>query len=173
MIQKSHLEQWEANFEAWIAVVLLAIYGSIIFWNIAVRALAGDELMIAATLSKTLGMFTWVAWLGAAHGVRKESHFRFLMARNRLGRRSQLALYVVEWTLWLVVCGAILWYSIEILDYRMGSGATTRGFPIPTYLFYLAIPVGFSLMLLRVLQQAISKVRAYREGEIIAPDGAI
>lgn len=168
------LQAFEAHGEAYIGLVMLAVYTTLILWNVGVRTLGQSSIMVPDLLSYVLGGFTWVAWLAAAYGIRQESHFRFLLLRDKLGSLGQLLLYALEWALWFLVVGLIFLKSFEILQLRMSTGAVTGGIvQIPVFLFYLAIPIGFGLMLLRVIQQLVGKIRLYRAGKSIAPTSEI
>ncbi|WP_122088263.1 TRAP transporter small permease [Halalkalicoccus subterraneus] len=120
------------------------------------------------------GLFVWIAWLAASFGLRHRSYFRFTLFRTKLSHRAQFLMYVIEWVLWCIVIGAIFWHSIPEFFQVLASGRIVVGTEnvLQAY-FYLAVPVGTGLILVRVLQQAITMTLAYRDGDDISPDPRI
>lgn len=163
----------EENLEGYLAAFMVGIYWIMIVWNILARNLFGSGLQIPDQLSITLGLISWVSWLAASWGIRKQAHLRFLLLRDRLSRQKQYLSYVLEWALWLFINGIILWLAIPLIERRLASGATTPQLAVPTWLFYLSIPVGFSLILVRTLQMAYIVTQQYRRGEDIQPTSEI
>ncbi|MFC6903804.1 TRAP transporter small permease [Halalkalicoccus tibetensis] len=162
----------EKYFEGSVALLLLTVILVTTLIDITGRALIGWTIDWGFEVAQ--GLFVWIAWLGASMGVRHESYFRFTLLRGKLSRRGDYLMYVVEWTLWLVVIGAIYWYSIPELYQVLSSGRVIVGTEnvLQAY-FYLAVPVGTGLILLRVFQRAVVKTLAYRRGEEIRPDPKI
>lgn len=120
------------------------------------------------------GLFVWIAWLAASFGLRHQSYFRFTLFRSKLSPRGQYAMYAVEWLLWVLVVGSIFWYSIPEFVQVLESGRVVVGTEnVLQAHFYLAVPVGTGLILLRVLQQTITTTLAYRNGDDISPDPQI
>jgi len=167
------LSSLEQNFEGYIAIIMVGIYWVIIVWNILARNLIGSQHQIPDSLSITLGLIAWVGWLSAAWGIRKQAHLRFLLVRDRFSRQMQYVSFVIEWVLWLLINGIVLWLAIPIAQTRISSAATTPQLAIPTWLFYLSIPVGFTLIILRTLQQSYIVTKRYRNGKDITPTSEI
>lgn len=172
----SRLPDWarylEKYFEGSIALILLTTILVITLTDITTRALFGWTTDWGFEVAQ--GLFVWIAWLGASLGVRHESYFRFTLFRAKLSRRGDYMMSIVEWTLWIVVIGAIYWYSIPQLFQVLNSGRVIVGTEnVLRAYFYLSVPVGTGLILLRVAQKAVVKTLAYRHGENIRPDPKI
>ncbi|ELY55960.1 TRAP transporter small permease [Natronolimnohabitans innermongolicus] len=161
----------ERYFEGYVALVLLAVVTVLVFVDVVNRTLRGTQFVWGLEVIE--GLFIWITWLSAAFAVRHSSHLRFTLLREQWSARRNYVMYWVEWLLWFVVVGTIFWYSIPELERSVEAGRIVVGTSIPDTLFYLAVPVGTALILLRVLQEIVHVTRRYRSGESISPDASI
>lgn len=161
----------ERYFEGYIALVLLAIVTVLVFVDVLNRTLRGTQFVWGLEVIE--GLFIWITWLSAAFAVRHSSHLRFTLLRERWSARRNYVMYWVEWLLWFIVVGTIFRYSLPELERSAEAGRLVVGTSIPDTLFYLAVPVGTALILLRVLQEIVHVTRRYRGGESISPDASI
>lgn len=161
----------ERYFEGYVALVLLAAVTALVFADVVNRIARGTQLVWGLEVIE--GLFIWITWLSAAFAVRHSSHLRFTLLRQRWSARRNYAVYWVEWLLWFVVVGTIFRYSLPELERYLEAGRVVVGTDVPDALFYLAVPVGTALILLRVVQEIVRVTRRYRNGELIAPDASI
>jgi len=165
------LEKIEENFEGYIAIVLIALYTTLIFYTVVQRLTF--ESPPSFTLNGTLFLFTWMVWVAAAWAIRHESHFRFSLARDRLSNRANYVLRYVDFVTWVSFAAIIGYYSMELVQRRISTGRPILGTPIPLWVAYLAIPVGMTLIIIRATQQIIMIKRKYDSGEDVTPTSDI
>lgn len=161
----------ERNFEGYLATALLLIYAFLLSINVLRRMIYGNEFLWTQDI--IIGMFIWMSWLATAYAIRTRDHLRFTMVTKRMSNRQRYVVSWVEWILWICVAGVIVWYSQGFLEPYLRSGATVTSTPVPEWLLRIAIPVGFGLMLVRVLQMMVIMTRKYRNGEEIEMGGQI
>ncbi len=108
-------------------------------------------------------MFVWMAKFGAAYGVRTGIHVGVDVAVNQLppAWRDRVVLFGL-------LCGALFTAIVGIMGARFVYGLvdtdqTTPDLEIPSWVVYLAIPLGSTLMCFRFLQVAWS---FWRTGEL-------
>lgn len=99
-------------------------------------------------------MFVWMAKFGAAYGVRTGIHVGVDVALNRLAENSRKRVVVFG-----LLCGALFTFVVGSLGaqfvYRMAeTAATSPDLEIPSWIVYLAVPLGSYLMCFRFLQVA-------------------
>lgn len=99
-------------------------------------------------------MFVWMAKFGAAYGVRTGVHVGVDVATGSLGDRSRRRV-----VLFGLLCGALFTFLIGSLGaqfvYHMAqTAAHSPDLEIPSWIVYLAIPLGTYLMCFRFLQVA-------------------
>ena len=172
--------KWLAHLEEWIIRALMAGATLIIFMAVLHRYLSGmaipglQDWLLSKDVSwaqeATIYMFVWMAKFGAAYGVRTGIHVGVDVVINRMpeGRRAKFVLFGL-------MAGALFTGTIAVLglnfvlhnglQYVLSSafgmnmeglteGPTTPDLEWPTWIIYLAIPLGSSLMCFRFLQVA-------------------
>jgi TRAP-type C4-dicarboxylate transport system permease small subunit len=161
----------EYGIEGYLALAFLLGYTLLISVNVIMRFLTGSPTPYG--LEIVLGMFSWASWLSVSFALRHQSHFRFMLVRERISERMNYALLWVEWVLWIVVMGIILREAIPELLFLQETGATTFAAGIPRWLLFLSLPVGLGLILLRTIQQMVTMTKKYRSGESVIPDSSL
>ena len=160
----SFVRDIEQNLEGYASTVLMLAYTAIILYTVVLRTF-GFQIQQLYIQEVVIGSFIWLGWLSVSYVIRTDGHLRFTYFSKDYSARRKYIVYVVEWVCWLVFAGVIFWYSLDVLQTQMGSGGRITGTNVPSYLLYLAIPVGFGMILLRVLQQAVIVTRKFRAGE--------
>ncbi|MGQ4555171.1 TRAP transporter small permease subunit [Halobellus sp. GM3] len=157
------LGRLERDLELYVAGSLLVIYGLLIGFSVIQRTLTSEQALWAQEI--TIGMFVWVAWLSVAYVIRNEDHLRFTLVLSELSNRGRYLVYWIEWLLWVGFAGTVFAYSVPVLGGFIERRATITGTAVPDAVTYLAVTVGFALVLLRVAQQAVGVTLAFRRGE--------
>ena len=108
-------------------------------------------------------MFVWMAKFGAAYGVRTGIHVGVDVLVNRLDERWRRGV-----TLFSLFAGVLFTAVIGTMGWRFvfglyGTEQTSPDLEIPSWLVYLAIPIGSYLMCFRFLQVAWAY---WRTGEL-------
>lgn len=161
----------DRRFEEYFVGSLLSVMAVIVFIDLVVRTL-DLPLFMPWKQAVVLGLFIWTVWVGVAWGVREDSHFRFLAVRSRFPAWLNYGVFWLEWLTWLGFSGVVIWYSRPILE-QFARAGNIIGSPIPRWLLFLSVPVGFALVVVRVLQQMVLVTRAYRAGQDIGVTTAI
>ena len=117
-------------------------------------------------------MFLWLTWIGAAHGVKIRAHLNFSEVRAALSRNTQFVLMQIDNLLFLAFATIVIYYASDLLTLQMDNGSIVPGTDtIPQWWFYLATPVGWSLLCLRVIQNMIEDIANMRAGETLKVRG--
>jgi TRAP-type C4-dicarboxylate transport system permease small subunit len=110
-------------------------------------------------------MFLWLTWVGAAYGVKIRAHLNFSEVRNVLPRKFQFVLMQIDNLLLLTLATIVIFYATDLLTIQWDNGSVVPGTDtIPQWWFYLATPVGWSLLCIRVIQNMIEDALAMRSG---------
>lgn len=94
----------------------------------------------------------WLVYLGASFCIRERAHIRVVSFINLFGRKTSTAIFIFSDLLWLGVCiimvfqGFVINISFWEQPYLSSSLGIDQKWP------YLVIPVGFGLMIFRLLQ---------------------
>lgn len=108
--------------------------------------------------------FVYLVWIGAAAAVRERAHIRIDVITHLVGRRGTALLYMLADVLTGILAVFALYWSMDPVITSFKFDSVTDGLRILRVWFLIAVPFGFSLMLLRVVQSLIRDVGDLRAG---------
>ncbi|HKL45496.1 MAG TPA: TRAP transporter small permease [Roseovarius sp.] len=108
--------------------------------------------------------FIYLAWIGAAAAVKERAHIRIDVVMHYLGPRLKALLYIFGDLVMVAVAVVALYWSLETVHVSAKFGSVTDGLRISKVWFLMAVPVGFSLMLFRLVQSLLRDFRSLRDG---------
>ncbi|NND92948.1 MAG: TRAP transporter small permease [Granulosicoccus sp.] len=111
--------------------------------------------------------FIYLAWIGAASAVRERAHIRIDVLMHYVSPRIKALLYIFGDLVMLTIACIALYYSYHSVAVSWKFGSVSHGLRLPMVWFLAAVPIGFSLMALRLVQSLIRDVRAFRTGETV------
>lgn len=108
--------------------------------------------------------FIYLAWIGAATAVRERAHIRIDVLMHYVGPRVKALLYIFgDLVMFVVACIALYW-SFETVLVSAKFGSVSHGLRVSLVWFLAAVPIGFSLMILRLVQSLMRDIRDLRAG---------
>jgi C4-dicarboxylate transporter DctQ subunit len=108
--------------------------------------------------------FIYLAWIGSALAVRERAHIRIDVLMHYLGPRTKALLYMFgDLVMFAVACVALYW-SFETVAVSWKFGSVTDGLRISKVWFLMAVPIGFALVILRLIQSFIRDINSLRTG---------
>ena len=108
--------------------------------------------------------FIYLAWIGAAAAAKERAHIRIDVLMHYLGPRTKALLYIFGDLVMFVVAIIALYWSLETVHVSAKFGSVTDGLRISKVWFLLAVPVGFALMIWRLIQSFMRDFKALRDG---------
>jgi TRAP-type C4-dicarboxylate transport system permease small subunit len=108
--------------------------------------------------------FIYLAWIGAAAAVKERAHIRIDVIMHYLGPRAKALLYIFGDIVMFGVAIIALYWSLETVHVSWKFGSVTHGLRISNVWFLMAVPVGFALMIWRLLQSLLRDLRSLRDG---------
>lgn len=108
--------------------------------------------------------FIYLAWIGAAAAVKERGHIRIDVLLHYLGRRGKAAVYIFGDLVMFGVALVAVWYSFETVLVSARFGSVSQGLRVSMVWFLMAVPLGFSLMILRLIQSFLRDLRSLRDG---------
>ncbi|WP_290873100.1 TRAP transporter small permease [Aquabacterium sp.] len=171
--------KWLDHLEEWLITFFMGAATLIIFFAVLHRYLVGvhtplqDWLLTIDTSwaqEATIYLFVWMAKFGAAYGVRTGIHVGVDVLINQLSEPRRKAFVLFGLLAGAVFTGIIAtmganfvwhnganWAFHHAFDLDMTDlieGPTTPDLEWPTWIIYMAIPLGSSLMCFRFIQVA-------------------
>ncbi len=108
--------------------------------------------------------FIYLAWIGAAAAVRERAHIRIDVLLHYLGPRLKALLYIFGDLVMLGVAIIAVIYSLETVAVSWKFGSVSHGLRVSMVWFLLAVPVGFGLMIFRLIQSLWRDLHDLRTG---------
>lgn len=108
--------------------------------------------------------FIYLGWVGASYGVKQRAHIRFDVMLHMLPKRFHGYLYLFGETCTLVFAGFALYWSMDTIATEIRFDSLAPALRISKVWFEAAVPLGFSLMVVRILQSAWRDIRDLRAG---------
>lgn len=148
--KSSFLQQLDKNAERW----LLLVFYVLIVMTIGVEVIRRFILSYSSTWGEEVARYSFIylAWIGASSAVKERAHIRIDVILSFLSRGGQLIVYILGDLVMLGVAILALFYSFETFLTALKFGVQTHGLGIYLAWFIAAVPIGFSLMLFRLLQ---------------------
>lgn len=100
----------------------------------------------------------WISMLSGADALRREAHLRISIIDKYLSQKALLVLQIVLDVLVLVFCSILLRYAVSTLP--NGFALRYQGMKISEGWAYLSIPVGFTLLIMAVLERLFKHIMA-------------
>ena len=108
--------------------------------------------------------FIYLAWIGAAAAVKERAHIRIDVILHYFGPRMKAAFYIFGDLVMLVVALVALYWSYETVHVSAKFGSVSHGLRISMVWFLMAVPLGFALMIWRLLQSLWRDINDFRTG---------
>ena len=137
-----------------LAITLLSVLVAVVFAG-AIGRYVGRPVIWSDEVAQAL--FVWVSLLAADLTLQRYGHFSIDIVANLLGPRARLALDVV---VMLLVGGLLVLPLVNGLRFaNMTAGRPMPMLGLPSSVATAAMPVGFGLMLITLLEQFVRRLR--------------
>lgn len=151
----------DKNAERMLILVAYSTMALIIVYAVFERFVFRTQIPWSSSIP--IYLFLWVTWVGCSHNVRKRTHLVFNDLRLRMSYGAQYACLVLDAVLWLVFGLVVLHFTIEqTLLVEMNFAIVQGTDNVMQWWFYLATPVAWSLLLIRVLQNLWDDTKRFK-----------
>jgi C4-dicarboxylate transporter, DctQ subunit len=108
--------------------------------------------------------FIYLGWVGASYAVKHRAHIRFDVVLMVLPHRLHGYVYIFgDIATFVFACFAMYW-SLHTIGTLVEFGAASYALRINKGWFEAAIPLGFGMMMIRLVQSFVRDVRDLRAG---------
>lgn len=156
------LKTLDRNAERW---ALLVFYIMLVV-TMAVEVLRREVFSYSSIWGEEIVRYSFIylAWIGAAAAVRERGHIRIDVLMHYLGPRAKALLYIFGDLVMAAVALVALYWSWETVTVSYRFDSVSHGLRVSMIWFLMAVPLGFGLMLLRLVQSFLRDLRALRDG---------
>ncbi len=143
-----------ARIEEWLLVLIVLFMVVLAFLQVILRNIFAQNLMWGDPLLRHLVL--WVGFIGASLATKENKHINIdAMSRFLKGKIKiivQMFINLIAMTASMVLCNAAI--DFIIMEKEYGGPIFSN---VPAWYFQIIIPIGFGLMSLRFLIQAVEQ----------------
>ena len=160
-----YLKLIDQNAERW---ALLVFYVMVVI-TMAIEVLRREIFAYSSIWGEEMVRYSFIylAWIGAAAAVKERAHIRIDVIMHYLGRRTKALVYMFGDVVMLGVALIALFYSFETVMVSYKFGSVTHGLRVSMVWFLMAVPTGFALVSLRLVQSFLRDLRDLRAGNAV------
>ena len=165
------LQSLDQNAERYLIYVLYTYLVFIILAEV-VRRFVLDFSSLWGTRTAIFA-YIYLTYLGMSWAIYKRAHIRLDAIFDLVSERTEGYLYLFGNAMMLLFALLTLNYSIPLVFTSLEFGATTQALRVNRAFFQAAIPLGFALLSVRVLQRSYYDVKDIRNGRPVYKGDAI
>ena len=145
-------------FENTFSILLLLSATLVLFINIVLRYLFNSGLSWAEEYISYA--MIWATFLGASICVRQKAHVAMTLILDGVKSETKRKIYqAVLRLVSILFCVWVLYLGIKQVIFLKGMDQTSPAMRLPMYFPYLAIPIGFGLMVIRLIEEFIGQYK--------------
>ena len=160
---------WERLEEGLIAL-LLAAMTILTFTQVVLRY--GFNSGFVWALETTTYLFGWLILFGISYGVRVHAHIGIDLLVKALPEAARRLVGLAAIALCLLYAGLMAYGAWGYIERLMKLGITAEDIPLQRWLLTVILPIGFVLLGIRLLEQAILILRGEAKGFELADEAA-
>lgn len=163
MAAKDVLKMIDQNGERWLLLPLYAMIVITIFMEVFRRYVLSYSSIWSEEIARYA--FIYVSWIGASAAIKERAHIRIDVILPFLGERARGIVYIFGDIVTIALAVVAFWWSMETMLTSIKFGSVTHGLRVSLAWFLAAVPLGFAMMILRLIQSIVrdfSDVRAGR-----------
>ena len=156
------LRRIDRNAERWL---LLTFYVMLVI-TMAIEVLRREIFSYSSIWGEEIVRYSFIylAWIGAAAAVKERGHIRIDVIMQYIGPRPKALLYIFGDLVMFAVAIIAFYWSLETVLVSAHFGSVTHGLRISQVWFLSAVPIGFGLVILRLLQSFLRDFNDLRNG---------
>lgn len=158
----SILRRIDRDAELW----LLLIFYVMLVVTMAVEVLRREVFSYSSIWGEEIVRYSFIylAWIGAAAAVKERAHIRIDVIMHYVSPRVKTVLYILGDLVMFFVAIIALYWSIETVHISAKFGSVTDGLRISKVWFLMSVPIGFALIMWRLLQSFRRDLRSLKDG---------
>ncbi|MGJ8535455.1 TRAP transporter small permease [Pararhizobium sp. IMCC21322] len=156
------LKALDKNAERW----ALLVFYTLLVVTMAVEVIRREVFSYSSIWGEEIVRYSFIylAWIGASAAVRDRGHIRIDVIFNYVSPRMKSLLYIFGDLVMLAIAILAFYWSFETVAVSWKFGSVSHGLRVSMVWFLMAVPLGFGLMMLRLVQSLIRDVADLRSG---------
>ena len=158
----SFLHRLNRDAERW----LLLVFYVMLVLTMSIEVLRREIFLYSSIWGEEIVRYSFIylAWIGAAAAVKERAHIRIDVLMHCVGPRMKALLYIFGDLVMFGVAAIALYWSWESVHVSWKFGSVSHGLRISMVWFFMAVPLGFAIMIVRLTQSLLRDIRSLRDG---------
>lgn len=152
----------DKNAERWALLIFYVMLVATMFIEVLRRELMAYSSIWGEEIVRY--SFIYLAWIGCAAAVKERGHIRIDVILEYIGPRAKAFIYILGDIVMFIVAVVALIYSYETVHVSAKFGSVTHGLRISQVWFLAAVPIGFALVIFRLIQSFLRDLNDLRNG---------
>lgn len=150
MVLKKVIKEIDQNGERYL---LLPLYTMIVI-TISVEVIRRMVLSYSSIWAEEAARyaFIYVAWIGASSAIKERAHIRIDVILPLLSKKARSIIYIFGDIVTLILAVLAIYWSMDSVLTSIHFGSVTHGLRVSQAWFLAAVPLGFFMMIIRLLQ---------------------
>lgn len=161
----------DERIENWLITIFYTYFIIIIVLEVILRYGFNKSTIIGEETARH--SFIWLSWMAASLAVRKRIHIKIAYLELKVSERVQYYLNFLYNGLFILFCMISIGYVIPIIQSQIEYETLSRAAQYPMFLIYLSIPLGYGMMILRVIQNIHIDIKDMKAGKPIQTGDAL
>ncbi len=140
-----------------LSIILIITFQT--FYRYVVTNLTEDAGSAVWTEELARFIFVWISYLAAPLAIKNRENIRVDIVFDRLPQKWQHIFWMVNNLCFIVLGVVVAIMGMDLISMQMRSPQIAPALQIPYYIPYMILPVGFSLMVLRLVQDTIKEIK--------------
>ncbi|GAA6207083.1 TRAP transporter small permease [Cognatishimia sp. WU-CL00825] len=159
----SLLQRIDKNAERW----LLLVFYVMLVVTMAIEVLRREIFSYSSIWGEEIVRYSFIylAWIGASAAVKERAHIRIDVVLHYLGPKLKALVYIFGDLVMFGVAIVALYWSFETVLVSAKFGSVTDGLRVSKVWFLSAVPIGFGLMMFRLIQSLLRDWKSLRDGK--------
>lgn len=162
MTAKKILRAIDQNGERYLLLPLYALIVITIFMEVFRRFILSYSSIWAEEVARYA--FIYVSWIGASAAIRERAHIRIDVILPFLSERARGIVMIIGDVITIVLAMGAFWWSLESVLTSIKFGSVTHGLRISLAWFLFAVPLGFAMMIIRLIQAIARDISDLKAG---------
>jgi len=158
------LKALDRNGERWLLLVFYMTIVVVVTTEVARRFVLDYSSVWGGEVARFL--FIYLAWVGASAAVRERAHIRIDAFIKLLPSRGRAFLFLFGDAMTLVLAIIALYWSVGPIVTSLRFGSVTEALGVSRAWFLAAVPLGFGMMTIRLVQSMVRDARDLRAGRV-------
>jgi TRAP-type C4-dicarboxylate transport system permease small subunit len=156
------LKSFDKNAERW----ALLVFYTVLVATMTVEVIRREIFAYSSIWGEEIVRYSFIylAWIGASAAVRERGHIRIDVIFNYVSPRMKALLYLFGDLVMFVIAVLAVYWSLETVAVSWKFGSVSHGLRVSMVWFLMAVPIGFGLMIFRLVQSFVRDLADFRAG---------